>query len=51
MYGCNGALTMVSVSAFSASRPAYMTRMLSAIWARIDRSWVIAMRLFTNPRA
>ena len=45
------ALTIVSASAFSASFPAYMTRMLSAIWARIDRSWVITIMLFTNPRS
>ena len=42
---------MVAVLAFSASRPAYITRMLSAIWARIDRSWVIAITLLTNPRS
>ena len=51
MYGCSGLSTIVLVLAFSASRPAYMIAMLSAICARIDRSWVIAMTDFTKPRS
>ena len=47
MSGCRGgAGWWASVGAFSASRPAYMTMTLSAIWYTSDRSWVMKMVLF-----
>ena len=42
-----GEATSASVGARSASRPAYMTMMLSAIWYTRDRSWVMMMVLLT----
>jgi hypothetical protein len=51
VYGCSGPFTIASVLARSARRPAYMIAMESAIWARIDRSWVIVMTDLTYPRS
>src|SRR6516162_8685560 len=51
VYGCSGSFTIVSVLAFSASRPAYMIAMVSAICARMLRSCVIVMALLMNSRS
>ena len=40
-----------SAFAFSASLPAYMMRIVSATWARIDRSCVITIVVFTKSRS
>ena len=42
---------MTSVAAFSASFPAYITVIVSAISDRIDRSWVITIMLRTSLRS
>ena len=39
------------MGAFSASLPAYMTMMVSAIWYTSDRSWVMMMVLLTKSRS
>src|ERR1035437_8764019 len=51
VYGWRGDETICSAGAFSASLPAYMTRIVSAIRCRIARSWGITMRLVKNARA
>ena len=49
VYGCRGELTSTSVGAFSASFPAYITMIVSAIWYTSEMSCVITIRLSTNP--
>ena len=51
VYGCRGSWTIALAAPFSTSLPAYMTMIVSAIWYRIARSWVITIVLFTNPRS
>ena len=51
MYGWLGAFTTVSAGAFSASLPAYITSIVSAIWYRTERSCVITIMLLTKPRS
>ncbi len=51
VYGCRGALTTTSAGAFSASFPAYITMMVSAIWYTSEMSWVTTIMLVTKPRS
>ena len=51
MYGWRGALTITSVAAFSASFPAYITMIVSAIWYTSEMSWVTTIMLVTNSRS
>ena len=48
VYGCSGASKIVSTSAFSTIRPAYMTAISSAISATTPRSWVMTTTAVSN---
>src|SRR5581483_8496057 len=51
VYGWSGSSTIADVAAFSASLPAYMMRIVSAICARIERSCVMTTAERTKPRS